>query len=311
MANKKPEQNQFKLWLDRALHKRIRTLRLISQVAFFFLFNGVIFGLSRISLPVPVSMPAGAPLGTVWGGLDAIQYIMSSGQFPFLAFGIFFLTGAILGKFTCGWVCPIGLWQDILSWFPIKKIKLSKPDNDSLQEIGEWLLWIFLIITGYVGIQNAKEGPNLVENIWTRIPYGVLDPAGTMFVTWFYAFFWGILPGTETNFADLMNQLGWLFFWKTLILLVIAFISLKIPRAYCRWICPTGTLLGYTSKNSILTVKRNPVKCTSGCTACEDACPTEVPILDEDPEGISNTLCINCGNCIDACPDAMAFTLRI
>jgi polyferredoxin len=37
----------------------------------------------------------------------------------------------------------------------------------------------------------------------------------------------------------------------------------------------------------------------------------DVPILDEDPNGISNTLCINCGNCIDACPDAMSFGFRI
>lgn len=295
-------------WFKSLKNRRIRSIRLISQITFFMLLNGVILGLSRISFPAPVAMPAGSPFGTIWGGLDAVQFVLTSGNFPFLALGIFFLTSTILGKFTCGWICPVGFWQDIMSWLPISKTKVDKPTNSGLQEIAKWFLGIFLVFAAYVGYQNAT-GPTLVDNIWTRIPTQVLDPAGTLFVSLFYAFFWGILPG-DGGLADVFDELGWLFFWKLLILLLVTFASIKIPRAYCRWICPTGALLALNSKNSLLTIKRDPLKCKDGCKECEDACPTGVPILDENVSGISNTLCINCGDCIDACPDAMSFAIR-
>lgn len=311
-ANKKPESNVFKNSVQSLSHKRIRTIRLISQIAFFFLVNGAILGLSKIPFPAPIDFPAGAHFGTIWGGFDAIQYIMHEGQFPFLAFGIFFITGITIGKMTCGWVCPVGLWQDIISWFPSKKIKVSKPLNKDLQDIAGFFLWAAIILTAYIGIQNSLSGGRIIESIWTSIPYAFFDPGGTIFVTWFYAFFWKILPGQSgSTWGSTTNALGSLFFWKSIILLVITFVSLKVPRAYCRWMCPTGALLGYSSKSSILTVKRNPLKCVDGCHSCEEACPMGVPILDEDVSGISNSLCINCGNCVDACPEAMSFTIRL
>ncbi|MCY3410950.1 MAG: 4Fe-4S binding protein [Candidatus Heimdallarchaeota archaeon] len=289
-------------------HKRIRIIRFAVQVTFFFVLNGVILGLSRIPFPVPISFPAGSPFGIVFGGLDAIQYILSSGKFPFLAFGVFFLTGSLVGKLFCGWVCPVGLWQDLLSWFPSTKIKLSKPNNEALQGIGQLFLFLALILTGLVGTRQAR-GENLVTELWTRIPYGVIDPAGTMFITWYYAINWDLFPGD--GFFDAMEQLGTLFFVKTLILFLIAAISIAVPRAYCRWICPTGVLLSPFSKHSVLTIKRNPVKCESGCSRCEDVCPMQVPILEEPSSGISNELCINCGNCVDECPDALSFGIRV
>jgi polyferredoxin len=307
--SKKPEETLLKNWANTLVHKRIRTLRLISQITFFFLLNGIILGLSRIPFPAPVSFPAGSPFGIVFGGFDAIQYTLAAGQFPFLVIGIFFITGATVGKFFCGWACPVGFWQDIVSLLPTRRWKPSKPLNRDMQELSGFILWLAILFTAFLGYQRISEG-NIDENVFTRIPYGVIDPAGTLFVTLFYGFHWDVLPG-DGGFLDTLDSMGSYFLLKMVILLTVTFVSIKVPRAYCRWMCPTGALLGYTSKNSMLTIKRNPLKCKDDCRACETACPMDVPILDEDPNGISNTLCINCGNCIDACPDAMSFGFRI
>jgi polyferredoxin len=307
-VSKNPENNLLKEWFNTLSHKRIRTLRLISQVSFFLLFNGVIFGLSRISFPVPVVMPPGAPFATVWGGFSAIQYILSTGQFPFLVIGVFFITGAIFGKMACGWACPVGFWQDLVALLPLSKIKVSRPMNKDLQEISGFILWVAVITTAILGYQRNR-GVLLDDNMFTRMPWDAFDPIGTMFVTYFYTFFWGVLPGNDI--IDAIGNAGNAFLWKSLILFFFTWLSIKVPRAYCRWICPTGALLGYASPYSIITVKRDPVKCVDGCNDCEKACPTGVPITDEDPDGIANSLCINCGNCIDACPDAMSFGIRI
>lgn len=304
----KKEETPFQKAKQFITHKWIRLLRLISQVSFFFILNGVIIGLEKISFPVPVSLPAGSPFGIAFGGFDAIQFVLSSGSFPFLAFGVFFITGATVGKLFCGWSCPVGFWQDILSWFPTNKIRLSKPNNDGLRGIGNFIVYAALIMTAIIGTRIAR-GENLVIEIFTRIPYGVLDPAGTAFVSWFYAFQWGLLPG-ESDLFGTLDILGTMFVLKSILMFIIAGISLKVPRAYCRWICPTGAILSPISKHSILTIKRNPLKCEDGCSRCEQVCPMQVPILDEPTSGISNALCINCGNCVDTCPDALGFGFR-
>ncbi|MHA2501467.1 MAG: 4Fe-4S binding protein [Candidatus Kariarchaeaceae archaeon] len=306
MATKSnPENNPLKEWLSTLPNKRIRTLRLVSQLTFFFLFNGVIFGLSRIQFPIPVVLPPGAPYATAWGGFSALQYILAVGQFPFLVLGVFFLTGAIFGKLTCGWACPVGFWQDLLSWLPISKIKVSRPTNRDLQDFSGFFLWGSIIVAGFFGIQRFN-GQLTGGDFWTFMPFdAIIDPAGTMFVTYFYALLWGVF---DTD--SLLDTVGNLFLWKTFILAIFTYISIKVPRAYCRWFCPTGALLGYVSSNSILTIKRDPTKCVDGCDACEKACPTGVPITDESTDGIANNLCILCGNCVDACPDAMSFGFR-
>jgi len=302
-----PESNPIMEWFRTLTTKRIRTLRLISQTFFFIVFNGVIFGLSRYNFPLPVVLPPGAPFASFWGGFDALQYILANGQFPFLVLGIFFLTGAIFGKLTCGWACPVGFWQDLIALLPLEKAKVSRPTNKELQDISGFFLWVAVILAAFFGLQRLNGTLTGVE-FWTFIPYGVIDPAGTMFVTYYYALLWGVLkPASGQN---IFSTVGTLFLVKTFVLILFTYISIKVPRAYCRWICPTGALLGYTSANSLLTIKRDPTKCVDGCSKCEAACPTDVPITEEDPNGIANNLCIGCGNCIDACPDAMSFGFR-
>lgn len=41
----------------------------------------------------------------------------------------------------------------------------------------------------------------------------------------------------------------------------------------CRYICPTGRLLGYVGQKSIITVRRDPVLCLTSCTSCSAVCP--------------------------------------
>ena len=91
-------------------------------------------------------------------------------------------------------------------------------------------------------------------------------------------------------------------FWLRLAILVIAIlIIVSVPRGWCRWFCPTGAIMGFLGKNSIVGIGRNISKCDL-CGICEDVCPTGVRILDEEPEKIRSAHCTLCLDCIDACP---------
>src|SRR5690348_5434662 len=117
-----------KLGIARRITQRIRhgrivywPIRTIVQLGFFLLFAGIAlarlipsFNLSRswVVLPVVASVKAQGALGST---LDATTILMSQAIFPWLPIGIIFVVGAILGRFMCGWICPVGFLQDVIT----------------------------------------------------------------------------------------------------------------------------------------------------------------------------------------------------
>ena len=305
-----PDLNIFERFYNAVIHKRIRVFRLASQIFFFLVFNGVIIGLSRTAIPVPVVLPPSAPFSTAWGGFEALQYVLTRGQFPFLVLGMFFLTGALVGRFFCGWACPFGLYQDMLSWIPAKKSKVPRPLNRDLQELAWYIIGFSLMAAFFVGLQRY-QGQTVQEGDYTSIPFGPFDPAGFMFVQLFYILKLGLITSWDT-FKDVFKLPGGFYTGlRALIFIGVSILAIKVPRAYCRWMCPTGAILGYCGKYSMLGVSRDPIKCEANCSACEDACPMGVPILDYSGGRINDTLCINCGACIDACGETQAIKFVI
>ena len=91
-------------------------------------FNGQIYkgptknlclpGLNCYSCPGAV---AACPLGALQNALSA-----SDTRMPAYIFGIIILFGLTLGRMICGWLCPIGLGQDLLYEIKTPKLKKSK-----------------------------------------------------------------------------------------------------------------------------------------------------------------------------------------
>jgi polyferredoxin len=83
--------------------------------------------------------------------------------------------------------------------------------------------------------------------------------------------------------------IGALFFTSILL-------NLKIPRFYCRFICPLGALFGLLSRYAVWRIGKTDAKCAE-CLMCEKDCegacsPSGRMILSE---------CVLCLNCIKAC----------
>lgn len=78
--------------------------------------------------------------------------------------------------------------------------------------------------------------------------------------------------------------------------LLFMLLSLRIPRFYCRFICPLGALLGLCSRWSLWRIGQGATACKT-CQQCEKSCegactPTETIHISE---------CVLCLNCIDQC----------
>ena len=65
----------------------------------------------------------------------------------------------------------------------------------------------------------------------------------------------------------------------------------------CRYICPTGRLLGFIGRRSLFTIRRDAQECLSSCNSCAEVCPMKIsPKLDETVD------CSICGECMVICP---------
>ena len=93
--------------------------------------------------------------------LGVMQHYAAIHSFPFLLAGGLIIAGIFAGRFVCGWICPVGLFQDIM--YKIKSVKIKLPTDFNI------LPYVMLIV--FVGIL-----PYITTEHW----FSKLCPVGTL-----------------------------------------------------------------------------------------------------------------------------------
>jgi Fe-S-cluster-containing hydrogenase component 2 len=83
--------------------------------------------------------------------------------------------------------------------------------------------------------------------------------------------------------------------------------SLVYERFFCKYLCPTGALLGLFSKVSLLGIERDDNVCID-CGKCDKACPMSVGVSTLDT--VTASECISCNECVNACPASGALEIK-
>jgi ferredoxin-type protein NapH len=80
-------------------------------------------------------------------------------------------------------------------------------------------------------------------------------------------------------------------------------LALHDQRAFCKYLCPTGFILRWTSRPAFLHVRARAEACT-GCEACTKVCPMDIPVAERVRRGtsIGKGDCILCQRCVVSCP---------
>ncbi len=250
---------------------------------------------------LPIEQSAGSPYTTIPSAFDILQLRATLPEFPFLELGIMFVIAAIVGRGFCGWVCPFGFLQDILEKIPTPKYRPQFSTNKELSEIKYIFLGFTLLLISWVGLAkytNTFEGLEKALGYFSRAPWAAISPADTLesFIPWL------IKKGVFGTLENPYDIFSWpTFFWIRIFFLVfVIFMSLLVPRAYCRYICPVGAFMSLFSKYSMIVFKINPVRCTE-CKECEKACPMGVKFPESG--AIRSRECILCGRCMTNCPE--------
>ena len=214
---------------------------------------------------------ASCPLGALQNALNAAGHTA-----PWYVLGILALFGVILGRTICGWICPLGLIQELLHRIPTRKIRKSR-----ITRALSWLKYVFLAV--FV----------IVLPIWYGAGKGMILPAFCKYICPAGTLEGGVgllqNPANATSFY----QLNILFTRKWVIMLLIGLACAFCYRSFCRFVCPLGALYGFFNRFSLTGIRVNPDRC-NGCGLCVTKCGMDV-------KHVGDHECISCGRCIPDC----------
>lgn len=213
--------------------------------------------------------------------VGAMQAVVGSWNFKltFYVAGFLMFTGALTGRFVCGWLCPFGLIQDLLHKIPFPKKIGIFPGDRLLRKLKYVIFLVFVILMPMFVVDLLGQGA----------PYfcKLICPAGTLE---------GGLPLVLLN-KGMRGAIGWLYAWKNVLLVVILVLSVIIYRPFCKYICPLGAVYSLFQPISVFRYRVDQELCTH-CGACEKACKMQV-----DPvKSPNHPECIRCGQCKKVCP---------
>ena len=220
--------------------------------------------------------------------IGSLQAVIGSKKFSisYYVFGIMILIGALLGRLVCGLLCPFGFVQDLLYKIPTPKFKIPEKIDRPLRYLKYAILLVFVILLPMF----------LTNQFGLGAPYfcKLICPAGTL---------GGALPLLATN-EGLRSTIGFLFFWKLSILIVIVALSIFTYRPFCKYICPLGAFYSFFNKIGFYKMEFVPDKCVN-CGLCEKSCKMDINVR-ANPNSLE---CIRCGACTAACRhDALVMT---
>lgn len=209
-----------------------------------------------------------ARIGLAAPSVDMLLEVVN--KVPFYVLGVVGVVGALVGRGSCGWLCPFGFLQDLLHKIPGPKLRLGNRWG--------WTRFVVLLVL-------VLLIPFLVSEPW----FCKLCPAGALEA--------GIpLVALDESIRDLV---GLLYAVKLVILAGTILAVILVKRAFCRFICPLGALYSLTNRFSALKLTVDRDACIL-CDQCRDVCPTDM-LVYENPNDMA---CVRCLECVRACPSA-------
>lgn len=244
-----------------------------------------------------------------------------------VVFGATMLLAVIVGKAFCGWVCPFGLYMDLLTYLrKILKIphkNFSKDFNKKFHQLGYVILALIIVLSFMFGaeaivgnqlISGTEEGGFVYQ--YFAAPFCQVCPMKPLCVllessVGLIRFEWITQVTTGTFF-----ELGYYVTSLNLFVLgVVTIVSFYYRRAWCR-LCPLGALIALFHRFppfkwiSVLRLEKLEEKCTK-CGICKRVCPTQVTEVYEEKGGdVTTSNCTLCLRCLEMCPEEDALKLK-
>jgi polyferredoxin len=211
----------------------------------------------------------------------------------------------VLGRIYCSVICPLGVFQDIVSWAAGKR----KKNRFSYSPVLPWLRYGTLAV--FIIAFIAGTGP-IVALLEPYSAYGRI--ASNLFAPVYQlgnnalAYFAERMDSYAFYSVDIWLKSVATFVVAAVTFVVIAFLARRNGRTYCNAICPVGTALGFTAKYSLLKPHIDTERCND-CGLCASNC--KASCIEPKGHRIDYSRCVMCFDCMEKCPQkAMKYELR-
>ncbi len=270
--NRKPKKAQIRSW--------VQGFFLILVLAISLKKYLTDIGINLAFLP-NASLHAICP----FGGVVSLYQFFTVGTFvqkihesSFVLMLAALVLAVLAGPALCGWVCPFGTVQELISKLG-RKLNGKRFNHFIPAKVDKVLRYLRYLVLAAVVYQTAVTGKLIFQGV---------DPYYALFNLWTNE----LTPAALTLLA------------------LTAIASLFVERPWCKYACPYGAVLGLTNFFRIFKIKRNTETCIQ-CGACDRACPMNITV--SDTATVRNHQCISCLKCTSeqACPIAKTVALQI
>ncbi|RPJ43065.1 MAG: 4Fe-4S binding protein [Chloroflexi bacterium] len=283
----KPRLRGLKAFWNHQTFRRVSQLIFAGFIAFLVIQHAIV---GENGATVTPSAEAFCP----FGGLETLyKYITSGGKYVphthlsnVVLLVAVLVTGFLLRSSFCGWVCPLGFLQEMvssLSRFIQKRVPGFRRAIASVKKRGARLAFLdrYLRSLKYLILAWAVIG----------------------------AAYWGVMVFRDYDpWSALINLAEFSFTFGFAVLIIILAASFVVERPWCRYACPLGAASGIVGKFSPVYLKREASACTN-CKICTRACPMGLDVHNVDT--IKSADCITCLECVGACPRSGALEVKV
>lgn len=267
---------------------RRRAVQIIIFVLFLFLFLKTTYqGEDILSDPVNIFLRLDPLIALVT--MISVRKVISGFLGAFLILAATFM----LGRFFCGWVCPLGTILDFISSVFYRKAGAVREPPLQQQKWYRWKYYIliFLLASSFFSLQL----------IFLFDPISLLTRSLTISIypAFNYLFSNGrYFPQSVKNTVFLDAQPVFLLnFFIASIFLFIIFLEKIQKRFWCRNLCPLGAMFGLAARFSLFRRVVGPG--CNDCGLCRYNCKMNA-VRDDVKHNLSFE-CIDCFTCADAC----------
>ena len=203
----------------------------------------------------------------------------------------------LFGRVYCSVICPLGVFQDVVSWLGARRRK--KKYRFTYSRPLTWLRWTVLVLFVAAMLAGVGSFVALLDpySAYGRMASNLLAPLygwGNNALAWMaermdsYAFY-----DTTVWLRSLPT-----FIIAIVTLVVIVVLAWRGGRTYCNTVCPVGTVLGFLSRFALFRVSIDADKCKE-CGLCARKC--KASCIDVKNHTVDHSRCVDCMDCLDAC----------